>query len=292
MFTKGVLYAARVGEDDMTKLPALDFYCHGYVAQDALQEIRGTLEECYPRLGQWVPERVEVHLFDTPPQLAAFIESEKAELGIETSGDEAFICSHDAWRGFPRLLICLERLLALSPLARLGALRHEAAHTVLHGALAYYVFRLPPDAVELARAKGMTLPLLQQLLYYCAVAVKDLEVTRLLLRQGYGECQVIFAQAQFLPSAEDELAWLLARDNPQARLLFFTAQLKTLFLGWPLEAAGLLAWKDCAESVLSYIEPEERKRLLDLAISIAEQLGEDTHDNVRLTLRQVSLELL
>ena len=43
--------------------------------------------------------------------------------------------------------------------------------------------------------------------------------------------------------------------------------------------------------MLSYIEPEERKRLLDLAISIAEQLGEDTHDNVRLTLRQVSLEL-
>jgi hypothetical protein len=54
VFPKGVPGTIRVGEDDMTKLPVLDFYCHGYVAQDALQEIRGTL-----------PEKVEVHLFDT-----------------------------------------------------------------------------------------------------------------------------------------------------------------------------------------------------------------------------------
>lgn len=276
----------------MTKLPTLDFHCHGYVTQDELQEIRGALEECYPRLGRWLPERVEVRLFDTSVQLAILLQSEKAELGIETSGDEAFICSHDAWRGFPRLLICLERLLALPPLARLGALRHEAAHTVLHGALAYYVFRLPSDTIELARAKGMAPPLLQQVLYYCAIAVKDLEVTRLLLRQGYGECQVAFAQTQFLLSEEDKLAWLLARDNPQTRLLFFTSQLKMLFLGWPLELAGLLTLGKCTDAMLSYIEPEESKRLLDLAISIARQLGEDTHENVRLTLRQVLLELL
>ena len=49
VFPKGVSCAIRVGEDAMTKLPALDFHCHGYVAQDALQEIRGTLEECYLR---------------------------------------------------------------------------------------------------------------------------------------------------------------------------------------------------------------------------------------------------
>ncbi len=276
----------------MTKLPELDFHCHGYVAQDELQEIRSILEECYPRLGRWLPERVEVRAFDTSTQLAIFLESEKAELGIETSGDEAFICSHDAWRGFPRLLICLERLSALPPQAQFGTLRHEAAHTVLHGALAYYVFRLPPDTIELAQAKGMTSPLLQQVLYYCAIAVKDLEVTRLLLRQGYKECQVAFAQTQFLSSAEDKLAWLLAKDNPQTRLLFFSGQLKTLFLGWPLEVAGLLTLGKCADSMLSYIKPGERRRLLDLAISIAKQLVEDTHENVRLTLRQVVQEQL
>ena len=276
----------------MAKLPQLDFHCHGHVTQAQLQEIRGNLEECYPRLGRWLPERVEVQLFDTPAQLAAFLESEKAELGITTSGDDAFICSHDAWRGSPRLLICIERLFALSPIARLGALRHEAAHTVLHGALAYYVFRIPPDCLELAQAGGLQLTVLQQVLYYCATAVKDFEVTRLLLHLGYRECQVAFAGVQFIPSDEDKFAWLLARYHPQARLLFFTGQLKMLLSGWPLEVAGLMQLEGSTNSMLNYMEPDERKWLLGAAISIAKQLGEDTHNNVRLTLRQILRELL
>ena len=210
----------------MTQLPMLKFHCHGHVTEDEGQEVRDTLDECYPGLGRRLPAKVEVHLFDTPAQLGTFLESEKTDLGIWTSGEEAFICSHDAWRGFPRLLICMERLSALSPVARLGALGHEAAHTVLHGALAYYVFRLAPNCIELAQAKGTDLTLLEQVLYYCATAVKDFEVMRLLLHQGYGECQVAFAQAQLVPSGDDKLAWLLARYNPQARLLFFTGQLK------------------------------------------------------------------
>jgi hypothetical protein len=276
----------------MTKLPLLDFHHHGQVTQDQLQEIQGTLEECYPRLGQWLPEKVEVHVFDTGAQMAAFLASDKAELGITTSGDDAFICSHDAWRGSPRLLICTERLFALSAVARLGALRHEAAHTVLHGALAYYVFRIPQDCLELAQAKGMELAMLQQVLYYCATAVKDFEVTRLLLHQGYRECQIAFVEAQFSPSHEDELAWLLARHQPQGKLLFFSSQLKTLLLGCPMEAAGLMYIESATDSMLSYMEPDQRKQLLSMAINIAKQLGEDTHDSVRLTLKKVLQELL
>lgn len=81
----------------MTKIPLLDFHYHCDVTQDEVQEIRCTLEECYPRLGQWLPEKVEVRLFDSQIQLSAFLKSEKAELGIRTLGDDAFICSHDAW---------------------------------------------------------------------------------------------------------------------------------------------------------------------------------------------------
>jgi len=276
----------------VTTLPMLDFHCHGHVTQDEVREVQNALEESYPRLGRCLPEKVDVQLFDTPVRLAYFVESEKRELGIRTAGDEAFVCSHDAWRGFPRLLICMERLSALSPIARLGTLRHEAAHTVLHGALAYYVCRIPRDCLEIAQGKGMNLSLLQQVLYYCSIAVKDFEVTRLLLHQGYRECQVTFAQAQFVPSDEDKFAWSLARGNPQARLLFFTSQLKTLLLSWPLDIAGLFPLETCADSMLSYIEAEERNRWLDLVGSIAKQLGDDTHENIRLTLRKVLLEPL
>ena len=64
------------------------------------------------------------------------------------------------------------------------------------------------------------------------------------------------------------------------------------WLGWPLEVAGLLPLEKCTDFMLSYVEPNERKLLLALATSIAKQLGEDTHDNVRLTLKQVLLGLL
>lgn len=48
---------------------------------------------------------------------------------------------------------------------------------VLHGALVYYVLRIPPDCLQLAQAKGVDLTMLQQVLYYCATAVKDFEAT-------------------------------------------------------------------------------------------------------------------
>ncbi|NWF77079.1 MAG: hypothetical protein HXY36_00510 [Chloroflexi bacterium] len=277
----------------MTRVPLLDFYRHGCVSQDKEQEIRDTLEECYRRLSvQPLPEKVEVRLCQTPSQLADFLQAEKGELGIQTVGDESFICSHDAWRGFPRVLVCVARLFALCAIARLGTLRHEAAHTVLHGGLAYYVFRIPRDCLELAKAKDMDSIMLQQVLYYCATAVKDFEVTRLLLSLGYRECQAAFGAAQFSASHEDKLAWLLARHHPQGKLLFFTSQLKTLLMGWPLELAGLMPLEDAADSMLNYLEPEERKRLLGMAVSIAKQLGDDTHNNVRLTLGQVLQELI
>ena len=69
----------------MVKLPVLDFHYHGHVTQDEQQEIRDTLTECYPRLSRWLPERVEVQLFETPAQLSAFLESEKTDLDIKTS---------------------------------------------------------------------------------------------------------------------------------------------------------------------------------------------------------------
>ena len=275
----------------MKSLPLLDVHSHGNLPHEAQQRIRDTLEGCYLCLGKWLPDRVEVHIFETSAQQAAFLDTEKAELGIDTSGDEAFICSHDAWRGYPRILICMEKLSALSPIAQLGALRHEAAHTVLHGALAYYIYRLPPDCLELAEAKGLDQAWLRQLLYYCSAAVKDFEASRLLLQNGYRDCQLAFVQAQSVPSLEDELAWLLAKRHPQARLLFLAAQLKPLLLSWPLKQAGLVGAETLADSMLSYLEPGERERLLTLAAAIIELIGDDTHDNVRAALRQVLREL-
>jgi hypothetical protein len=271
----------------MKHLPLLEFHYHGSSAQEYEQAIRAVLDETYPNLGQWLPPKVEVHLFSNAGELTAFIQNEKTQLGITTLGDESFICSHDAWHGFPRLLICTARLSALPPLARLGALRHEAGHTVLHGGLAYYVFRVPQDCLRMAQAFGLDNAGLQQVLYFCAIAVKDFEVTRLLLNAGFRDCQVAFAGIQSSKNMDDELAWLLAKSHPLARRLFFASQLKTLLLGWPLAEARLIALKEMTDSMLSYMQPEERKLLIETAEGIVNQLGQKTHDNVSLTLRLV-----
>jgi hypothetical protein len=276
-----------VNEDVMRNTPLLDFHHHGNITADEERDIRHILDECYQHFGHGLPERVEIRLFEGPALLGGFLQAEKAQLGIKTLGDEAFICSHDAWHGFPRVLICMERLSSLPVAAQRGALRHEAAHTVLHGSLACYVVRIPPDCVELARAKDIQAEHLQQVLYYCATAVKDFEVTRLLLHHGYQECQLAFAQFHFLPSDEDRLAWFLAKGNPLGRLLFFAGQLKVLLLGLPLETAGLLQIDSYVDSMLGYLKPDERRHLLDLARSTAEHLGSDTHDNICLALRVV-----
>ena len=64
-----------------------------------------------------------------------------------------------------------------------------------------------------------------------------------------------------------------------------------LLLGWPLDVAGLMQLERSVYSMLNYMELGERKRLVGTAINIAKQLGEDTHNNVRLTLRQALQEL-
>jgi hypothetical protein len=273
----------------MTKLPILEFYCYGQVSQDDLHEIRNILEECYSRLGegQKIPDRVEVRLFKTSDQSLEFLQKEKKELGIGTSGDEAFICSHDAWRGYSRLSVCLERLNTLSPIARLGALRHEVAHSVLHGGPEYYTVRIPEDCVELARTKGMAPALLQQVLYYCAIAVKDFEVTRLLLKSGYSECQVAFIESVFIPGEEDKLAWSLLSSHPQGKFIFFYSQLKTLLTGISLEIAGLVELERWNDQMLFYVSPKERRHWLVFARNLALQLDDITQENIQLVLRSV-----
>ncbi len=273
----------------MIRLPKLDYYCHGRVLEHELQKIRGVLEACYSRLGRGrqLPDRVEVHLFENSSKLEEFLKNEKEELGIGTSGDEAFICSHDAWRGYSRLSVCLDRLNALSPAASLGALTHEVAHSILHGGREYYAIRIPSDCVESARTHGMGLALLQQVLFYCATAVKDFEVTRLLLDSGYSDCQVAFIESMFQPSAEDKLAWNLLNSRPFGKFIFFCSQLKTLLLGIPLETEGLVKLASWNDRMLSYVPRHERQDWLVFAKTLAEQLGDNTLDNIRLVLRSV-----
>lgn len=273
----------------------LNVITSGNIPRSLKRDIESTFRDCYRRFGYRVPYKVEVLIVDRQSTMQALLKEEKMRRGITTSGDEEFICSHDAWRGYPRVICCLERLNELSKLARVGAVRHEAAHSALHGSLEYYIFSITEDYRHTAAIKGLDLSVLNQALYFVSVAVKDFEATRFLVQHNFIDCQFAFALEWLQPSEQDKSAWKMAQQNRQAKFIFLTALLKPMLFAHPLLA--LPRSKDISleyqvqlarrvEELLEYLGDVERNRLLQVASMIAENSTDDTHRNVDSALRQ------
>lgn len=267
----------------------------GNIRWSIKREIENTFRDCYRRFGSKVPYKVEIHIVNTGSDMRALLKEEKLRRGIATTGDEEFVCSHDAWRGYPRVICCLERLNALNKLARLGAVRHEAAHTALHGSLEYYIFRIPEECRHTAAIKGLDSSVLDQALYFVSVAVKDFEATRFLVQNDFIGCQFAFALEWLQPSEQDKSAWKLAQANRQAKFMFLAALLKPTLFAHPLlslprskkislEHQVRLARK--VEELLEYLGAVERNKVLQVASMIAENSTDDTHRNVDFAMCQ------
>lgn len=266
----------------------------GYVPPQCEKQLRQTLDDCYRKLGSPKRGQVEIHIVDTASRMEAFLQKEKAELGIETTGEEGFLCTHDAWRGVPRLLICIERLSQVPKVASLGIIRHEVAHTILHGDPLYYMFTINNECQTLAQAKGIDTAVLKQIVYYISVAVKDFEATRFLVNHNCVECQAAFALEQLLKvTADDKLAWLLAKSIPRARALYLAAQLKPLLFVHPLLAVAdnREQLMKSVSSMLEHMGQVEQTRLFQFANRLAEQLKYDTHGNIGITLTTLLKQL-
>jgi len=253
------------------------------------RDIQNIFRDCYRRFGSRIPNKVEIHVVDREANMRALLKEDKLRLGITTGGDDEFICSHDAWRGYPRVICSLDRLTKLNKLGRLGAIRHEAAHSALHGSLEYYIFRIPDECRHTAAIKGLEPPVLDQALYYVSVAVKDFEATRLLVQHDFIDCQFTFALEWLKPSEQDKSAWKLAQTNRQAKFIYLTTLLKPMLFAHPLLA--LPRSKDISlenqvqlarrvEEILEHLGTTEQNRLLQVTSVIAEEATEDTHKNV------------
>lgn len=227
--------------------------------------------------------------------MRALLKEDKLRLGITTDGDEEFICSHDAWRGYPRVICSLDRLTKLNKLGRLGAIRHEAAHSSLHGSLEYYIFRIPDECRHTAAIKGLEPPVLDQALYYVSVAIKDFEATRLLVQHDFIDCQFNFALEWLKPLEQDKSAWKLAQANRQAKFIYLTTLLKPMLFAHPLLALprsknisleNQVQLARRVEEMLEHLGTTEQNRLLQVTSVIAEEATEDTHKNVDIAMCQ------
>jgi len=253
------------------------------------------LNDCYNRLGAHAVEIVDVYIFEKSSSMNAFMNDEKRKLGIKTSAfEESFLTLHDAWRGTPRIMVAYDKMFRVPKLVGVGGLRHEVAHTVLHGSLEYYSFPMPMFLLELERNGVISRQIMRDLVYLVSLAVKDYEVTRLLCEKGgYVEDQVAYNEYYLKPSEEELEAWKLTEKDKTARLLFLVSTLKTACCATPL----LKDERYCEEILetmtnsINFLPAEWSARLLK-TIEAASKFGRNTHENVDQFMKEIIDELV
>jgi hypothetical protein len=261
----------------------------GDVEERSVKEVLEILNGCYDRLGTHAVEIVDVYFFEKSSSMNAFMNDEKRKLGIETSAlEESFLALHDAWHGTPRIMVACDKITHVPELVWIGVLRHEVAHTVLHGSLEYYSFPMPTCLLELKRKGAVSRQIARDLVYLASIAVKDYEVTRLLHEKGFVEDQLAYNEYYLKPSEEELEAWKLAQNNKTARLLFLISVLKAACC-----AAPLLKDEKYGEEILKTMTgstnflPKECSAQLLKTLWAASKFGADTHENVNRFVKEI-----
>jgi hypothetical protein len=264
----------------------------GNVYDSEVAAIVGVMEECYGRLMPHDVSLVDLYVFERSSLAETFLAKERSELGVLTAPfDELFFARHDAWRGTPRITLCLEKLRKLPELVKLGGIRHEVGHTVLHGSLQYYLLPFPPSLLEITDRFNLSTEYSRNLLYLVSIAVKDYEVTRLLYQRGYAEDQEAYVKFLLETSEEDIISWKLSGGKPLLEALCLISHLKVVGC-----AAPLLADKKVGAGIRRHIAKSMHHfpvHLANLILKIVEEgfeaLGTDTLSNIDQVMRQCNL---
>ncbi|RJX16145.1 hypothetical protein CW703_02190 [Candidatus Bathyarchaeota archaeon] len=261
----------------MVKINVLKF---GKVEEVVVKKILEIINDTYNQIKQSKIEIVDLHIFEKSSTMNLFMVEEKRKLGILTSNfEESYFATHDAWYGIPRIFLCLEKIKEKPWMVVVGGLRHEVAHTILHGSPEYYILTLPKAFKKL----NLPLKILENLTYLVSVAVKDYEVTRLLYNEGFVEDQVAYCKYFLKPTIEDLKDWETAKLNPLTKIIFLTAYIKNLCCATPLlkdKNFGLEIEKAINESLIFL--PKEIASKIFRVIKATEKFGLDTHQNIEI----------
>ncbi|MFQ5999665.1 MAG: hypothetical protein ACE5J6_02685 [Candidatus Bathyarchaeia archaeon] len=264
----------------------------GKVGDEEIERVIEVMEECYNRLAPHDVTIVDLYVFERSSSVDAFLAKESAEVGVVSAPfDELFFAMHDAWRGMSRIILCLERMKRLPRLVRMGGIRHEVGHSVLHGSLRYYFLSFPPPLLKLADQFNLSFEYLANLLYLISIAVKDYEVSHLLYRRGYVKDQVAYTKHLLKVSESDVLSWEVSRSRPPAEALYLISCLKTAGCAVPLlvdNKFGEEMRRHLMES-LSHLPADRSSLLLRLTLEWFPSLGTDTLDNIEQMVRGCKL---
>jgi len=272
--------------DRLVQIPIISVGVYGIIPEDIAEEIRGAVESCYRALPAPQPEAVNLFIFDTLVRWRNYATKRREETGVVTAGEEGFLATHEAWEGTPNLNVCLERLRAQPAPVQEGALHQVVAHSILHGRPDFYRFQVPRSLIAASEARGVELELLQQVLYFVAIAVKGYEAVSLLVQNGFIQDQIALAIHQLAVDEDDVVLWKMARWEPRARLLYLSAQIRPLLYLQPLlPYAPTLA--RTGRATLAHLPPEEIERLEALVRVMAAERSGDTQRDVSAALALV-----
>ena len=275
----------------------VSYFARGNVSGNFKKEISEVLNDCYKRFGQRVPYKIEVYAFDTEENLNSFLREEKFKLGLSfNTVDDVSACTYEVLRGYPRLLICQEKLLPYSKAGRAGAIRHEAAHTVLHGSLEYSIFQIPEDCRHTAMVKGIAPEKLEEVYFQLTMGVKDFEATKFLVEHDFINCQFTYALEWIKPVDDDRTAWSVSRSNRQTRFVYESALMRPILFCDPLLSLpkskkvpeeDQIQLDARIEQMIALLGETEENKVLKVAGSIIEVLVDDTHKNIDAAFHQL-----
>lgn len=236
--------------------------------------IRGWAIEAVERRGTLAtPPRLCITIWKSPEELKTFYQQEEEDLKVVTGEETDFLATHEAWRGFPRIHVCEEKVKEVSLAVLRGVLHHEIGHALHHGSLELYTFRFSARLQDAGNTCGMELPLLQQCVYFLSVAVKDYEVVKWLAGVGLGDSQADLVQYMIADTEQERQVWEMVRVDTAPRKIVLASFLKTVLSIEALISAGTenaQALLDKWQKAYSWLSEQERLGLIRFARSTFE----------------------
>ena len=237
------------------------------------------------------PDRLTIHVYNRLDELENFFCKEKEALGIFSEGEAEFVAIHEAWRGYPRIHICAERIKNLPEAVVLGAVQHELAHTVLHGRSEFYTFRFSRQLISASEALGFDMHLLQQCVYLLSIALKDGEVVSRLAKMGFQIGQIALLEHMLADTQSENDMWNTIRHLAPPRKMARASFLKTLLPIVTLAAIKIEASRHLQqkwEDVYDWLSETERLDMISFATESALRSTESFQDR----LEQTALSLI
>ncbi len=232
--------------------------------------VKNVLEKADPSS---TPPYLRLTIWKNIKTLQEFYDQEKENLGIVTGEESDFLATHEAWRGYPRIHICHERVKGVQDAVIEGVLHHEIGHALFHGSMEFYTFKFTDRLQEAARFNGFDLHLLQQCVYFLSIAIKDWEVIQWLTKIGLGLCQKSLLEYMMKDTEEEQKAWGVAKQSPVIKKITMAAFLKIIL---PIEAMILIRSEDALKlknqwkEAYSWLSVTEQDGLLLLSQRIME----------------------